>query len=319
TQKDVQEVARCLTGWTIDRLNESPNFVFRPWMHDTGAKTVLGVTIPAGGGISDGLRGIEIVSRHPSTARFIARELCQRFVSDEPPQKLVERVAQVFLKTDGDIKEVLRAIFGSPEFNSAATFRAKVKSPLELAASAIRAVEGDTDGGPPIQDWLRRMGEPLYGEQFPTGYGEKSERWVNTGVFLNRLNFLVALANNQIRGTSYDQSRLAALGGASAPGAGTSTGRPVPGGFADPLVSKLEAAIVHTPLSTESRRAVTTGLESPTGAGRPGSPSSSAVPSQSAQPGQATALPAKYDANASGHRVAQAVELLFGTAEFQRR
>src|SRR5215471_7137880 len=260
TQKDVQEVARCLTGWTIDRLNESPSFVFRPWMHDTGSKTVLGVTIPAGGGISDGLRVIDIVSRHPSTARFISKELCQRFVSDEPPPRLVERVAQVFLKTDGDIKEVVRAIFTSPEFNSAAAFRAKVKSPLELAASAIRAVEGDTDGGPPIQDWLRRMGEPLYGEQFPTGYGEKSERWVNTGVFLNRLNFLVALANNQVRGTSYDQSRLAALADTSEPAAG----RMLPAGFADPLTSMLEAAIVHTPLSAESRRAVTTSLESPT-------------------------------------------------------
>src|SRR5262249_16766226 len=279
-------------------------------------KTVLGVTIPAGGGISDGLRVIDIVSRHPSTARFISKELCQRFVADEPPQKLVERVAQVFLKTAGDIKEVLRAIFTSPEFNSVTAFRAKVKSPLELAASAIRAVEGDTDGGPPIQDWLRRMGEPLYGEQFPTGYGEKSERWVNTGVFLNRLNFLVALANNQIRGTSYDQSRLAAPGPAGAPGpASEGVARAGSGGFSDPRVSRLEAAIVHTPLSPESRRAVTTGLENPTGAasGTAGSvtvPGSAGVPPQSAQRSQGSALPAKYDANAPGHRVAQAVELL---------
>jgi uncharacterized protein (DUF1800 family) len=348
TQKDVQEVARCLTGWTVDRLNESPSFVFRPWMHDTGAKTVLGVTIPAGGGISDGLRVIDIVSRHPSSARFISRELCQRFVADDPPAKLVERVAQVFLKTDGDIKEVLRAIFASPEFNSPASFRAKVKSPLELAASAIRSVDGDTDGGPPIQDWLRRMGEPLYGEQFPTGYGEKSERWVNTGVFLNRLNFLVAIANNQVRGTSYDQSRLAGL--ADAHIADQAGGRSRQAGFADPLTARLEAAIVHTPLSTESRRAVTTSLESPTapapngppptGPGHSYSTAASAPPGPRTQTatlpaapaaavpagpaavvptGQPVMIPARYDSNAARHRVAQIVELMFGTAEFQRR
>ncbi|HKF56159.1 MAG TPA: DUF1800 family protein, partial [Blastocatellia bacterium] len=273
-------------------------------------------------------------SRHPSTARFISKELCQRFVADDPPAKLVERVAQVFLKTDGEIKEVLRAIFSSPEFNSPASFRAKVKSPVELAASAIRAVDGDTDGGPPIQDWLRRMGEPLYGEQFPTGYGEKSERWVNTGVFLNRLNFLVAIANNQIRGTSYDQSRLAALADTSEPAAG----RMLPAGFADPLTSRLEAAIVHTPLSAESRRAVTTSLESPTKAsagdaappaGKPGytystTPSAVSGPRAQAQAtvppaGQPAVLPARYDANAARHHVAQIVELMLGTAEFQRR
>jgi uncharacterized protein (DUF1800 family) len=317
TQKDVQEVARCLTGWTIDRLNDNPSFVFRPWMHDTGSKVILGVTIPAGGGISDGLRVIDIVSRHPSTARFISRELCQRFVSDDPPPKLVERVAQVFLKTDGDIKEVLRAIFTSPEFNSSSAFRTKVKSPLELAASAIRAVDGDTDGGQPIQDWLRRMGEPLYGEQFPTGYGEKSERWVNTGVFLNRLNFLVALADNQIRGTSYDQSRLASL--TSDTSSDPAVGRSRSAGFPDPLTNRLEAAIVHTPLSEASRRALTTGLESPA---KGTAATSSPGPDQK---GQAAALPTgtvapvKYDPNATKRQVAQTVELLFGTTEFQRR
>ncbi|HKS42834.1 MAG TPA: DUF1800 domain-containing protein [Blastocatellia bacterium] len=140
TQKDVQEVARCLTGWTIDRPFQGGGFIFRPWMHDAGSKTVLGVSLPAGGGISDGVRVIEILSRHPSTARFISKKLCERFIADDPPRQLIERVAQVFLKTDGDIREVLRAILTSPEFYSAAVFRAKLKSPLELAASAIRVL-----------------------------------------------------------------------------------------------------------------------------------------------------------------------------------
>src|SRR5262249_48791328 len=113
TQKDVQEVARCFTGWTIDRPFQGGGFVFRPWMHDSGSKTVLGNAIPAGGGIGDGVRVIDILSRHPSTARFISRKLCERFVSDNPPPQLVERVAQVFLKSDGDIREVLRAILTS--------------------------------------------------------------------------------------------------------------------------------------------------------------------------------------------------------------
>src|ERR1041384_6915814 len=143
TQKDVQEVARCFTGWTIDRPFQGGGFVFRPWMHDDGPKTVLGVTIPAGGGVNDGLRLIEILSRHPSTARFISKKLCQRFVSDDPPAQLVDRIAQVFMKTDGDIREVIRAIVNSPEFNSPTFFRSKVKSPLELAATAIRAVDAD--------------------------------------------------------------------------------------------------------------------------------------------------------------------------------
>src|SRR4029079_3307332 len=119
---------------------------------------VLGITIPAGGGMSDGLRVIDILSRHPSTARFVSKKLCQRFIADDPPAQLIERVAQVFLKTDGDIREVLRAILTSPEFYSTAVFRAKVKSPLELAASAIRALDGDTNGAPVLHEWLRKMG-----------------------------------------------------------------------------------------------------------------------------------------------------------------
>src|ERR1700754_2947739 len=208
TQKDVQEVARCFTGWTIDKPYQGGAFVFRPWMHDTGSKMVLGVTIPAGGGLSDGLRVIDILSRHPSTARFISKKLCQRFVTDDPPVPLVERVAQVYLKTDGDISELLRAIFTSAEFNSPAVFRAKVKSPLELAVSMIRALDGDTNGGAALHDWLRRMGEPLYQFAFPTGYGENAEKWMNTGVFFNRINFAMALAGNQINGTRFDPARL---------------------------------------------------------------------------------------------------------------
>ena len=303
TQKDVQEVARCFTGWTIDRPFQGGGFVFRPWMHDDGAKTVLGVTIQAGGGITDGRRVIEILARHPSTARFISKKLCQRFVSDDPPAQLVERVAQVFIKTEGDIREVIRAIVTSPEFNSPAAFRAKVKSPFELAASAIRAVDGDTNGAPALHDWVRKMGEPLYQFAFPTGYGETSAKWVNTGVFFNRINYAVALANNQINGTHYDPMRLVSTDAA---------------GNLNELTNQLAALIVHTELSPDSLRAVHAGLaeQTPTvataGAARP-------AMSSGERPEMVPVKAASSDANPERRRIAQVVGLLMGTAEFQRR
>ncbi len=303
TQKDVQEVARCFTGWTIDRPFQGGGFVFRPWMHDDGAKTVLGVTIPAGGGVNDGLRVIEILSKHPSTARFISKELCQRFVSDDPPAQLVERVAQVFLKTDGDIREVIRAIVTSAEFNSPAVFRAKIKSPLELAASAIRALDGDTNGAPALHEWIRRMGEPLYQYAFPTGYGEDSAKWVNTGVFFNRINYAVALANNQINGTSYDPMRLVATEVLA---------------NADTLTSQLAGLIVHTELSPDSLRAVRAGLAEQSA---PVTAASAPRPAMNSgdRPEMVPVRAAAADMNPDRRRIAQLVGLLMGTTEFQRR
>src|SRR6185503_576496 len=140
TQKDVQEVARCLTGWTLDRPRQGTEFVFRPFMHDNNEKTVLGHRIPAGGGIKDGELVVDILAHHPSTAKFISAKLVRRFVSDTPPQALVDRVASVYTKTEGDIREMLRTIITSAEFNSKEAHRAKIKSPFELAVSAVRAL-----------------------------------------------------------------------------------------------------------------------------------------------------------------------------------
>ncbi|MFL6274998.1 MAG: DUF1800 family protein [Blastocatellia bacterium] len=297
TQKDVQEVARCLTGWTIDRPYQGGGFMFRPWMHDTGSKVVLGVTIPAGGGISDGLRVIDILARHPATARFISKKLCERFVSDQPPAPLVEHVAQVFLRSDGDIGEVLRAIFTSAEFNSPACFRAKVKSPLELAASAIRALDGDTNGGPPLHEWLRRMGEPLYQYAFPTGYGENSEKWMNTGVFFNRINFAVALANSQINGTRYDPARLIKATAGD-----------------DEAINQLAALLIHTPLTADSRRVVREALAQPMAS----PPQARSAASDGHQPAP---VPASADSknDPRARHLAQLIGLLLGTTEFQRK
>jgi hypothetical protein len=224
TQKDVQEVARCFTGWTIfqprgggaaaaalmgrDARDNAGKFIFRPGVHDNGEKIVLGHKIPAGGGIKDGLMVLDIVAHHPATAKFIATKLVRRFVSDDPPPALVDRVAQTFLKTDGDIREVLKAIFFSPEFNSAAAYRAKVKRPFELAVSAVRTLGADTNGGPQFHQWIARMGQPLYGFQTPNGYSDVAENWVNTGALLERMNFGLALVSNRIPGTRVDLSRF---------------------------------------------------------------------------------------------------------------
>jgi uncharacterized protein (DUF1800 family) len=224
TQKDVQEVARCFTGWTIfqprggaaataalmgrDARDNAGKFIFRPGVHDNGEKIVLGHKIPAGGGIQDGLMVLDIVARHPATAKFIATKLVRRFVSDEPPPALVDRVAQTFSKSDGDIREALRTIFLSPEFNSAPAYRAKVKRPFELAVSAVRTLGADTNGGPQFHQWVARMGQPLYGFQTPNGYSDVAENWVNTGALLERMNFALALVSNRIPGTRVDLSRF---------------------------------------------------------------------------------------------------------------
>jgi uncharacterized protein (DUF1800 family) len=216
TQKDVQEVARCFTGWTIfaprgggARLmggneEDAGKFYFNPRLHDDGEKLVLGHKIPAGGGMKDGLMVLEILAHHPATAKHLGMQLSQRFVSDNPSPALVERVAAAYTKSDGDVRETLRAIFTSPEFNAPESYRAKIKQPFELTVSAIRALGGETNGGPAIQQWIARMGQPLYGYQTPNGYADVASAWVNTGALLERLNFGLALAANRIPGTRVD-------------------------------------------------------------------------------------------------------------------
>src|SRR5688572_19904016 len=224
TQKDVQEVARSFTGWTIFQprggaaavnammgeagRRNAGTFFFNARTHDDGEKTVLGHKIPAGGGIKDGLTVLEILARHPSTAKFIATKLVRYFVADNAPPALVERVAATYTKTDGDIREMLKTIFFSDEFNSKEAYRAKIKRPFELVISAIRTLGADTNGGPGTHQWLARMGEPLYGFQTPNGYSDAAESWVNTGGLLERMNFGLALASNRIQGTSVNLSKL---------------------------------------------------------------------------------------------------------------
>ncbi len=201
TQKDVTEVARCLTGWTIKRNGEQAEFFFNERMHDNGDKVVLGTKI-SGGGKKDGEKVLELLMKHPSTAKFIATKLVRHFVSDQPPQSLVDRVAATFTKTNGDIKSMLKTIFTSQEFFDKDNYQSKVKSPLALVVSALRTTDADTNVSVPILMALNRMGQPLFLCQPPTGYGDTAEKWVNTASLVERLNFGIALSEGRIPGTT---------------------------------------------------------------------------------------------------------------------
>jgi uncharacterized protein (DUF1800 family) len=209
TQQDVREVARCFTGWTINRPLQGGSFFFNPRLHDFGAKVVLRHKIKPGGGEADGHEVLHMLAHHPSTAHFISLKLCRRFVADDPPASLVNRAGKAFLESKGDLRAVLRSIVTSPEFNSSAAFRAKVKSPFELVASSLRALDGQTDAGPPLLAAMVRMGQPLFYYQAPTGFPDRGSAWINSGTLLQRINFATLLAANRIRGTQVDLHAVA--------------------------------------------------------------------------------------------------------------
>jgi uncharacterized protein (DUF1800 family) len=209
TQKDVQEVARCFTGWTIRNPRAGGEFYFNPFMHDDSEKTVLGKKISAGGGMKDGYAVIHMLATHPSTAKFISTKLARKFVSDNPPQALIDRMSRTFQKTEGDIREVLRTMFNSPEFFAAENYRAKIKTPFEMTVSAIRAIGADTNGGLQFHRWLAQMGEGLFLCQPPTGYPDAADHWVNTGALLQRMNFALALSSNRLPGARINLQNLA--------------------------------------------------------------------------------------------------------------
>ncbi|MBC8086212.1 MAG: DUF1800 domain-containing protein [Phycisphaerae bacterium] len=200
TQADVVQVARALTGWTIANGPNGGDFTFRKETHDAGAKVILGQQFPAGQGVEDGEQVLDMLAKHPATAKYIATKLARRFVSDVPPPALVDRAAKVFLNTDGDIRETLRAIITSPEFFSTAAYRAKVKSPFELVVSTMRAMGAQPDSTPRVVQFVSRLGQPMFGHQAPDGYPEVGSAWMNTGSILNRINFGLAAASGRVPG-----------------------------------------------------------------------------------------------------------------------
>lgn len=207
TQADVIQMAECLTGWTIHTPRKDPQFFFDDRIHDQSAKTVMGKKFEYGG-IKDGLEALHMLATSPATANHVSFQLAQHFVSDAPPQALVQRMANTFTQSNGDIRAVLKTMIYSPEFWSKAAFRAKVKTPFEVAVSAARALDLQTTASPQLVQWVGRMGEPLYQCEPPTGYADTADVWVNAGALLNRLNFALTLATNHMPGTSADLEAL---------------------------------------------------------------------------------------------------------------
>jgi uncharacterized protein (DUF1800 family) len=238
TQQDVTEVARCFTGWTIREPNRGGGFEFNEKIHDMGEKHVLGVTIPAGGGMGEGLKVLNILADHLSTAHFISKSLAIRFVSDNPSEELIGKMVKTWLKTDGDLLEVMRTMIYSPEFWDPANVRSKIKSPLEMVASAVRAVNGDVDYAQALTGQLNQLGEPLYRKLEPTGYSNVGADWTNSASLLARLNFGIALAKGKIAGVKVDPAQFSVVVDAS----------------------RIERNILLTDASQEARDAIQTGL-----------------------------------------------------------
>jgi uncharacterized protein (DUF1800 family) len=208
TQEDVTEVARVFTGWTLKQPKQGGGFTFDDRTHEPGDKLVLGHRIKPKGE-KEGLEVLHILAHNPSTARFVCAKLAVRFVSDDPPQALVDRMAQTFLKKDGNIREVLRTMLDSPEFWAPEAYRAKVKTPFEFLVSALRASGAEVTDAMPIARQLQNMGMPLYGMQPPTGYSMKADAWVNSSALLGRMNFALAMTSGKVKGVQLDSNKLA--------------------------------------------------------------------------------------------------------------
>jgi uncharacterized protein (DUF1800 family) len=252
TQKDVTEVARVFTGWTLNQPRQGGGFTFEERMHEPGDKIVLGHRIKAKGE-KEGFEVLHILAHHPATAKFVCTKLAVRFVSDDPPPALVNRMAQTFLKKDGDIRQVLETMFDSQEFWAADTYRAKVKTPLEFTVSAVRASGAEVSDAMPLSRQLQNMGMPPYGMQPPTGYSMKASAWVNSSALLGRMNFALALTAGKLRGVQVNSAAM------------TSEHRAGEDGPADAstTLAELENDLLHGDVSRQTHDTIAARLQDP--------------------------------------------------------
>ena len=223
TQQDVTQVAKVLTGWTIDQPYRSGTFEFEPRRHEPGTKFVMGKSFIESGE-DEGLFVLHMLATSPATAKFISTKLAVRFVSDTPPPALVDRMSKAFLASGGDIKTVLRTMFNSPEFWAPETYRVKLKTPQEFIVSAVRASGAEVTNALPLVQALDKLGMPLYGMQTPNGYSWMAEPWVNTGDLVSRMNFALGLSSNRIPGVQTDWTALLGQTGAGMEPVALSTG-----------------------------------------------------------------------------------------------
>ena len=288
SQRDVTEVAKVFTGWTIEKPFEIGTFQFDPRMHEPGPKFVLGHRIKPKGE-DEGKEVLHMLATSPQTAHFISLKLAQRFVSDDPPPALVDRMAKTFEKKKGDIREVLSTLFHSPEFWDDHTYRAKVKTPFEFVVSAVRATGADVDDALPLVRQLKNMGMPLYGSQPPTGYSMKAETWVSSSSLLDRMNFALALTAGKVRGVKVDASQLA---GSAPP--------PTDSGM---VLSTMEAQILAADVSKQTHDSIMAQIETSSNTNAPAKNKKSAKQADAARPADASTI----------------AGLLLGSPEFQRR
>jgi uncharacterized protein (DUF1800 family) len=292
SQRDVTEAAKVFTGWTIEKPNDGGSFKFDPRMHEPGPKFVLGHHIKTKGE-DEGRELLHHLAISPQTAHFISLKLAQRFVSDDPPAALVERMAKTFEKKKGDIREVLTTLFHSPEFWADASYRAKVKTPLEFIASAVRATGADVDDAMPLARQLNNMGMPLYGAQPPTGYSMKAETWVSSSALLNRMNFALALAAGKVKGVTVDVAQLAGLLSADA----------------TMMLTAMETGLLATDVSKQTHDSIMAQIEGPKSATMNSLETSPDKKPQQRKPADQPRPPE-----------ASTIEgLLLGSPEFQRR
>lgn len=342
-QDDVTQAARVLTGWTVYPVNQMSDndsiekarearlvkggsvrdgdFLFAANRHDRGEKTVLGVKFN-NEGYQEGVRLLEMLARHPSTAAFISRKLAIRFVSDDPPQSLVEKMAKTFKNTDGDIGQVLITMVSAPEFWDAAAIRQKIKSPFELAISAVRGLGADFENPYSLYSWINRMGQKVYYYPAPTGFPDKAQYWINTGALLSRMNFGLALASQRVQGSKLSLLKLNNYREPESPSAALATYGKIlmPGRDLDqtikrllPLLNdpdlnnKIEAAAKKKTVAEPDTALVSDEMMNVSGKGQEkgGAPKDGQMPG--AQAAQNSAL------------LAQVVGMLVGSPEFQRR
>ena len=291
SQRDVTEVAKVFTGWTIDKPAEGGGFKFDPRTHEPGQKFILGKRIKPKGE-REGSELLHRLATSPQTAHFISLKLAERFVSDEPPPALVDRMARTFLKKKGDIREVLSTLFHSPEFWDDAAYRAKVKTPLEFVASAVRATGAEVDDALPLTRQLNNMGMPLYGAQPPTGYSMKADTWVSSSALLNRMNFALALTGGKVKGIRLDVAQIAG-------------NNPAPADTASALTT-LEENLIVSGVSKQTHDSIVAQIEE---AGKNAAPAKLENKAGMRKPDNVTRAP---DASAIAG-------LLLGSPEFQRR
>ncbi len=311
TQKDVTEVAKVFTGWTIEEPRKGGGFTFNERRHEPGPKVVMGKTIQENGE-REGLEVLHRLATSPATAHHLSRQLAERFVSDTPPPALVDRMAKTYLRSDGDIRQVLRTLFTSPEFWSRDAYRAKVKTPEEFVLSAVRATGGQVDRPAIVLNAMGQLGMPFYGCQTPNGYSWTAGAWVNSGDLLTRINIALALASHKL-GTATDLDALMKIKGPDAASAAQKE-------------AKLEAIFLNGELNPQARQTVLQQADALAAQGpalpaaepfKPGPKQAGTMPIRAAfvqVMDLATPIPAPADKQA-----ALVAGLLLGSPDFQKR